>query len=326
MTSPTEAKKPQTEAELLAECQRVAELLDGLHGDPLYKGIGWIHARKYALELVKRLALTTSDLGPVTRDQVFAAIDQCIESSPSDGINAEGVFSERVSDCQSSYIKGLRSARLAVLGLFAAPIDLGPVVEAVEKRHEHWNSGVPCSYLTAYLEANEHRATLLDALRVVTVAKEEETKIKFMWRDDCLEADKKLKAAESALAAMTKERDESRAWVSDLQSGLYVNCVYCGHRYGPGETTPVTMADALKAHIEICKSHPMSALKSELAALKAKRALTEDELATELTGKRVAHSAPVAGHPNGLAVTIDSVAAKRIAKEIIDRLGGGAGT
>jgi hypothetical protein len=49
-------------------------------------------------------------------------------------------------------------------------------------------------------------------------------------------------------------------WVADLQSGLYVNCVYCGHRYGPGETTPVSMADALKAHVAQCPEHPMSAL------------------------------------------------------------------
>ena len=54
--------------------------------------------------------------------------------------------------------------------------------------------------------------------------------------------------------------DRHRQWVADLQSGMFVNCVYCGHRYGPGETTPVAMADALKAHIVACPEHPMSAL------------------------------------------------------------------
>jgi hypothetical protein len=54
-----------------------------------------------------------------------------------------------------------------------------------------------------------------------------------------------------------------RQWVADLQSGMYVNCVYCGHRYGPGETTPVSMAEALKQHVEQCPAHPMSALKAE---------------------------------------------------------------
>jgi ribosomal protein L37AE/L43A len=50
-------------------------------------------------------------------------------------------------------------------------------------------------------------------------------------------------------------------WVDDLQSGMYVNCVYCGHRYGPGETTPVTMAEALKQHVQECPQHPMSELR-----------------------------------------------------------------
>jgi hypothetical protein len=57
------------------------------------------------------------------------------------------------------------------------------------------------------------------------------------------------------------------AWVSDLQSGMYVNCVYCGHRYGPGETTPVSIADVLKAHIEVCPEHPMSKMRAALEKL-----------------------------------------------------------
>jgi hypothetical protein len=64
---------------------------------------------------------------------------------------------------------------------------------------------------------------------------------------------------ECKVADLLRERDEVRAWVRDLQSGMWVNCVYCGHRYGPGETTPVSMADALKAHIEACPDHPLSA-------------------------------------------------------------------
>ena len=60
-----------------------------------------------------------------------------------------------------------------------------------------------------------------------------------------------------------------QAWVDDLQSCMYVNCVYCGHRYGPGETTPVSMADALKAHVEACPQHPMSALKRRVAELES---------------------------------------------------------
>lgn len=66
------------------------------------------------------------------------------------------------------------------------------------------------------------------------------------------------------------EVERLRQWVADLQSGMYVSCVYCGHRYGPGETTPVSMADALKAHIAQCPEHPMAGL------LKALRSLTNE--------------------------------------------------
>lgn len=71
----------------------------------------------------------------------------------------------------------------------------------------------------------------------------------------------KRKAAEA-------EVERLRAWVDDLQSGMYVNCVYCGHRYGPKETTPVSMQDVLKAHVEQCPKHPMSQLRAENEWLK----------------------------------------------------------
>jgi hypothetical protein len=70
----------------------------------------------------------------------------------------------------------------------------------------------------------------------------------------------RAETAEASLAA-------ARQWVDDLQSGMFVNCVYCGHRYGPGETTPVSMADALKAHVEQCPEHPMSALRQRAEGL-----------------------------------------------------------
>jgi hypothetical protein len=70
----------------------------------------------------------------------------------------------------------------------------------------------------------------------------------------------RAETAEASLAA-------ARQWVDDLQSGMFVNCVYCGHRYGPGETTPVSMADALKVHVEQCPEHPMSALRQRAERL-----------------------------------------------------------
>lgn len=61
--------------------------------------------------------------------------------------------------------------------------------------------------------------------------------------------------------SLAEEVARLRAQVADLQSGMYINCVYCGHRYGPKEDTPATMADVLKAHVEQCPAHPMSELK-----------------------------------------------------------------
>lgn len=55
-----------------------------------------------------------------------------------------------------------------------------------------------------------------------------------------------------------------RQWVSDCQAGMYINCVYCGHRYGPDDEVPATMAEVLKEHIASCPEHPMSALRKQL--------------------------------------------------------------
>ena len=67
---------------------------------------------------------------------------------------------------------------------------------------------------------------------------------------------------------LRKDNERLQQWVNDLQSGMYINCVYCGHRYGPQEDTPVAMADVLKEHIEQCPEHPMSKLKKENERLK----------------------------------------------------------
>jgi hypothetical protein len=69
---------------------------------------------------------------------------------------------------------------------------------------------------------------------------------------------------------LAAENERLASWIRDLQSGMYINCVYCGHRYGPAESTPESKADMLKAHIEQCPQHPMSALRSQLAAALAK--------------------------------------------------------
>ncbi len=74
------------------------------------------------------------------------------------------------------------------------------------------------------------------------------------------------------------EIQKMQQWVNDLQSGMYVNCVYCGHRYGPADEVPVSMAEVLKQHVEQCPKHPMSKLRDELEGYRAK---DEERKATE---------------------------------------------
>jgi len=81
---------------------------------------------------------------------------------------------------------------------------------------------------------------------------------------------------DAEITSLKEENERLVKWVDDLQSGMYINCVYCGHRYGPKDKVPCTMADALKQHIETCPKHPMSALKKSLAAAeKRERELRE---------------------------------------------------
>jgi hypothetical protein len=68
---------------------------------------------------------------------------------------------------------------------------------------------------------------------------------------------------EKLINNLIKETDKQQQWINDLQSRMYINCVYCGHRYGPKDEAPSSMADVLKEHIENCSDHPMSKLKKE---------------------------------------------------------------
>ena len=64
-------------------------------------------------------------------------------------------------------------------------------------------------------------------------------------------------------AALRAERER----VADLWSTKFVFCTYCGQRYDYDENAPVSTEDAIKAHIETCPKHPMSALKARVAEL-----------------------------------------------------------
>lgn len=46
------------------------------------------------------------------------------------------------------------------------------------------------------------------------------------------------------------------AWIEDILSEKYVNCAYCGHRYGK-ENDSANM-EAVRKHVENCSKHPMA--------------------------------------------------------------------
>ena len=152
------------------------------------------------------------------------------------------------------------------------------VYDDFAKRWIEYAEKINLHYTEAIRERDEALKALKNSQDQTTAYSEE---IKRIWgqREEARqEADlyNRLNAQSVAKALQfSKERDEARAWVSDLQSGMYINCVYCGHRYGPQDKVPSTMADALKAHIEVCEKHPMRAIKKErdltLAQLKTMR-------------------------------------------------------
>lgn len=86
------------------------------------------------------------------------------------------------------------------------------------------------------------------------------------WDEDSVkEAEDKIKHLESELTRLQN-------WVNDCQRGMYINCVYCGHRYGPDKTTPAVMADVLYEHIKICEKHPLSKALSRIKELEEEKA------------------------------------------------------
>jgi hypothetical protein len=66
--------------------------------------------------------------------------------------------------------------------------------------------------------------------------------------------------------ALVAEIDRLNRWVADCQSGMYINCVYCGHRYPPG--TPDVRDKVLYEHIRRCPKHPLQKALEEIESLK----------------------------------------------------------
>lgn len=96
------------------------------------------------------------------------------------------------------------------------------------------------------------------------------------YNEDCTS-----RAAHKRCFETVVERCErQRQWIEDLQSGQYVNCVYCGHQYGPEDSTPVSRTELLKRHAMECPEHPMAQMKKALELvpplLKQVRGLAND--------------------------------------------------
>lgn len=66
---------------------------------------------------------------------------------------------------------------------------------------------------------------------------------------------------------LLSEIEKQQTWIDDLQSGMNINCVYCGHNYGPSDKVNGTMREALHSHIAECPKHPLSKANSRIATL-----------------------------------------------------------
>lgn len=91
-----------------------------------------------------------------------------------------------------------------------------------------------------------------------------------------LECQPSFGAKSGAKAAKTLHEAISRIstlerWINDLHSGMYINCVYCGHCYGPNTEVPASMAEVLKEHISKCPAHPLSTATKRISILEQER-------------------------------------------------------
>src|SRR5258708_36396661 len=98
------------------------------------------------------------------------------------------------------------------------------------------------------------------------------------WQQCRDRSDVRLSAVEAAqntqIGSLTKRVEQLQAevarlkqWVGDLQRGRSVNCVYCGYDFRPSETTPVSMAEALREHNEQGPQQPQEASKTKNIAM-----------------------------------------------------------
>lgn len=160
---------------------------------------------------------------------------------------ANAILAVEARNALPSLLDDLEAAEARVAELAPLPATHGDLVECVT-----WYDGCHCTVET--LEHNIKRAEAAEA-RVGQLTETADVLSRHVLD---------LQMSEDSLKARIKELEQ---WVSDLQSGMYINCVYCGHRYGPDPGTPVAMADVLKVHVEQCPKHPLSHASSRTSLL-----------------------------------------------------------
>lgn len=130
------------------------------------------------------------------------------------------------------------------------------------------------------------------ALSVATLRRKAEAELRDICRDYGLDLSqtfysKEMEHAVQQTSPAWRPRLETpeakierlETWIKDLLGDKTVNCVYCGHAYGPDPGTPVAMAEVLERHIEACPDHPLAKLRARLPEL-AKNAFIEGATST----------------------------------------------
>jgi len=88
------------------------------------------------------------------------------------------------------------------------------------------------------------------------------------WQSDAEHMVMECRAKNTSLCreidVLRRENERLRQWVNDLQSGMYINCVYCGFRYGPDDEVAATMQESLHDHIAECPEHPLGQYRKAL--------------------------------------------------------------
>ncbi len=75
---------------------------------------------------------------------------------------------------------------------------------------------------------------------------------------------------------------ELNKWIDDLQAGMYINCVYCGHRFESNPEVYPSMQDVLKEHMGNCPKHPLSKANKEKDRLRTEKEWVLDHYAMRL--------------------------------------------